>query len=203
MPDMTTAAQLPASVGTTGTPSPPTEAKRWILSGIVKPTMGEIVILNIKECSAFTGGIPKCDWTELEKPTNEYVSPNQLRASNAYSSQKSYNYRKKGMEGAEEKFKIGEDLEVFERKVTTQFNESGMDTITYLPDPEHVQKMTSYDIENNKAATLYVLDSYAGQNVSDLAEAFKIAAKELTLAGQYDHTYTLKMLKAFLAAGDE
>eukprot|EP00978_Attheya_sp_CCMP212_P029976 scaffold108708_cov35-Attheya_sp.AAC.1 len=49
------------------------------------------------------------------------------------------------MEGAEGKgkFKIGEDLKDFERKVTTHFKESGMDTITYLPDPEHVQKMTS------------------------------------------------------------
>eukprot|EP00978_Attheya_sp_CCMP212_P002969 scaffold6079_cov66-Attheya_sp.AAC.2 len=94
------------------------------------------LILNIKECSAFTGGISKYDWTELEKPTNEYVSPpNQLRASNAYSSQKSYNYCKRGMD---KKFKIGEDLEVFEQKVTTHFKESGMDTITYLPDPEHV-----------------------------------------------------------------
>eukprot|EP00978_Attheya_sp_CCMP212_P038048 scaffold184955_cov29-Attheya_sp.AAC.1 len=157
-----------------------------------------------------------------------------------------------------------------------------MDTITYLPDPEHEQKMTlcltghscytvdsariastaispnfdRYYIENDKAATLYVLDSVdailhrkitnrlkdvdsfpalwmilidefqstsierydslkdtirklsihqyaAGQNVSDLAEAFKIAAKELTIAGQYDHNYTLKMLKAFLAASGE
>eukprot|EP00978_Attheya_sp_CCMP212_P002968 scaffold6079_cov66-Attheya_sp.AAC.1 len=112
-----------------------------------------------------------------------------------------------------------------------------------------------YDIKNDKAATLYVLDSvdailhckiinrlkdvdsfpalwmilinefqstsiecydslkdtirklsihqYAEQNVSDLAEAFKVAAKELTIAGQYDHTYTLKMLKVFLAAGGE
>eukprot|EP00978_Attheya_sp_CCMP212_P041965 scaffold248195_cov35-Attheya_sp.AAC.1 len=64
-----------------------------------------------------------------------------------------------GAEGAEGKFKIGEDLEDFEQKVTTHFKESGMDTITYLPDPEHVQKMTLYDIENDKAATLYVLDS--------------------------------------------
>eukprot|EP00978_Attheya_sp_CCMP212_P038049 scaffold184955_cov29-Attheya_sp.AAC.2 len=94
MSSIPTAPQVPAApVGTTGTPSTPlTEAERRILSGI-----------------------PKYDWTELEKPTNEYVSPNQLRASNAYSSQKSYNYdRKRGMEGAEGKFKIGEDLEDFE-----------------------------------------------------------------------------------------
>eukprot|EP00978_Attheya_sp_CCMP212_P000440 scaffold878_cov28-Attheya_sp.AAC.1 len=47
------------------------------------------------------------------------------------------------------------------------------------------------------------IHQYAGQNVSDLVEAFKVAAKELTIAGQYDHNYTLKMLKAFLAAGGE
>eukprot|EP00978_Attheya_sp_CCMP212_P041729 scaffold243040_cov41-Attheya_sp.AAC.1 len=154
MPDATTAAPLPVPVGTTGTPSPPlTEAERRILSGIVNPKMGGIAILNIKECSAFTGGIPKYEWTELEKPTNEYVSPNQLRASNAYSSQKSYNYGKRGMEGAEGKFKIGEDIEDFKRKVTTHFKESGMDTI-----PTCLTQST-YDIENDKAATLYVLDS--------------------------------------------
>eukprot|EP00978_Attheya_sp_CCMP212_P004938 scaffold10802_cov57-Attheya_sp.AAC.2 len=250
------APQVPATpVGTTGTPSTPlTEAERRIQSGIVKPKMGGIVILNIKECSAFS-----------QKPTNEYVSPNQLRASNAYSSQKYYNYRKRGMEGAEGKFKIGEDLEDFERKVTTHFKESGMDTITYLPDPEHVQKMTSCltghsrytvdsariastaispnfdsvdailhrkitnrlnDVDSFPALWMILIDEfqstsierynsledtirklsihqYAGQNVSDLAEAFKIAAKELTIAGQYDHNYTLKMLKAFLAAGGE
>eukprot|EP00978_Attheya_sp_CCMP212_P028346 scaffold97715_cov35-Attheya_sp.AAC.1 len=55
------APQVPATpaVGTTGTPStpistPPTEAERRIQSGIVKPKMGGIAILNIKECSAFT-----------------------------------------------------------------------------------------------------------------------------------------------------
>jgi hypothetical protein len=42
---------------------------------------------------------------------------------------------------------------------------------------------------------------FAGENVSDLAEAFQIAAKELTIAGQYDDTYAFKMLKAFLVAG--
>ena len=78
---------------------------------------------------------------------------------------------------------ISDDLKVFERKVTTHFKESVMmDTITYLPDPEHLQKMTScltghvcytvdspctastvislnfdmYDTESNKAATLYM-----------------------------------------------
>eukprot|EP00978_Attheya_sp_CCMP212_P045448 scaffold347058_cov55-Attheya_sp.AAC.1 len=36
------------------------------------------------------------------------------------------------------------------------------------------------------------IHQYAGQNVSELAEAFKVAAKELIIAGQYDHNYTLK-----------
>eukprot|EP00978_Attheya_sp_CCMP212_P046148 scaffold376435_cov35-Attheya_sp.AAC.1 len=54
------APQVPATpaVGTKGTPStpstPPTEAEQRIQSGIVKPKMGGIATLNIKECSAFT-----------------------------------------------------------------------------------------------------------------------------------------------------
>ena len=74
--------------------------------------MGGIAILNKTDCSAFTGGVPKYDWSELETTTNEYVSPNQLRAS--YASSKSYNYRKRGLEV---KFKKGDNLQTFERKV--------------------------------------------------------------------------------------
>ena len=55
--------------------------------------MGGIAILNKDDCSAFTGGIPKHDWSGLKTPTNDYVSPNQLRTSHA--SSKSYNYRKR------------------------------------------------------------------------------------------------------------
>ena len=259
-----------------GNPNLPTDEERRVQSGIFKPIMGGIAILNKDDCSAFTGGIPKHDWSGLKTPTNDYVSPNQLRTSHA--SSKSYNYRKKGLEI---KFKKGDDLQTFERKVISHFKESGLDTIAYLPDPEDPTSMTScisgharytidsartasslistsfdrYDNENDTAAKHYVLDSvdttlhrkisnrlkeddrfpalwiimidefqstsierydslkatirnlsvhqYAGQNVEELAEAFKKAAEELTIAGQYDNTYSLKMLTAFIAAGGE
>jgi hypothetical protein len=253
---------------------PPTDEERRTQSGILKPTMGGIAILNKTDCSAFTGGVPKYDWSELETTTNEYVSPNQLRAS--YASSKSYNYRKRGLEV---KFKKGDNLQTFERKVFAHFKESGLDTISYLPDPEDATRMTScisgharytidssraasslitskfdrYDKENDTAAQYYVLDSvdttlhrkisnklkdddhfpalwiilinefqstsigrydslkatirnlsahqFSGQNVEELSEAFKEAAEELTIAGQYENNYTLKMLTAFIAAG--
>lgn len=42
---------------------------------------------------------------------------------------------------------------------------------------------------------------YPGQDMSQLASAFRLDAKELEIAGQYDHNLTLHMLDAFLEGG--
>jgi len=58
-----------------GNPNLPTDEERRVLSGIFKPIMGGIAILNKDDCSAFTGGVPKHNWSEFETPLNDYVSP--------------------------------------------------------------------------------------------------------------------------------
>ncbi|MHA7927707.1 MAG: hypothetical protein ACX936_21115, partial [Marinobacter sp.] len=45
--------------------------------------------------------------------------------------------------------------------------------------------------------------NYPGQDIELLAAAFRADAKELTIAGQYDHNLTMRMLDTFLAAGGE
>ena len=44
---------------------------------------------------------------------------------------------------------------------------------------------------------------YAGQNLVGLVEDFCTDAKQLTTAGQYDHSLTLYMLQTFLKAGGD
>ena len=42
---------------------------------------------------------------------------------------------------------------------------------------------------------------YKGEDIIKLSQDFQTDAKELTIAGQYDHNLTLKMLNIFLLAG--
>jgi hypothetical protein len=76
-PPSSTTGPLTAAVSA-GNLLPPTDEERRVQSGIFKPIMGGIAILNKDDCSAFTGGVLKHDWSELETPSNDYVSPNQL-----------------------------------------------------------------------------------------------------------------------------
>ena len=232
-----------------------------------------------KTATPWTGGAPNFDWSGLSpsSPTL-YSSPNQLRPVEASSSQKAYNHCK---EGLSTKFQRSSDLHSFKKDVWQHLVDCGMDTITYLPDPEDKtevstvitahsrytvslgkdlskdlkNKFDSYDNINDKAATTFLMNSldtslkneledrkqdsdaftvvwlrllhlltstsvdkfesikkkiketmpssFAGQNLEEMASSLRKNARELEIAGQYDHNLTLHMLDNFLCAGGE
>jgi len=148
-----------------------------------KPTMGDLTQLSKDEWSAWTGGKPKSDWTSIDESSPvEFTTPNQLRPVYASSAQKGYNYRKTGITN---KFEKSGDLLVFQNSIWDHLVDTGMDTIAYIPDPvddtrminvvknharftvksastmcaSQVKKYDKYDMTNDRAARLYLLDS--------------------------------------------
>ncbi len=189
-PVLATAATVPAITATTpaaratlpstgtqlfGTPTnPPVDPP--------KPTMGGLVINDKGNKEPWTGGQPNVGWTDLDTtaPTMP-ETPNQLRPTNTYSAQNSYNFRKGGLSN---KYSRNDDLALFQLELLERFKDEGMDTITYLPHPKvnkmvsvithhscfsletvrsHVQAYSllydSYDKSNDKAARKSFLDS--------------------------------------------
>ena len=105
---------------------------------VVTPIMGGMVAITTTESAAWTGGIPKADWSELEDPTATFLSPNQLRPIQVGAAQKAYNARK---EGLSTKFAKGGSIKDFSDKVLSHLEDTGMDTIAYLPSPTDHTKM--------------------------------------------------------------
>ena len=67
---------------------------------------------------AWTGGLPKFDWSGLFDPATSYMSPNQHRS---FFSEKSYNYRRTRLLT---KFKKGDDLITFQEKTFKHLKDS-------------------------------------------------------------------------------
>jgi hypothetical protein len=105
------------------------------------PKMGGLLQVSTYEWCAWTGGKPDATWSGLDSLAA--IEPNdnfQLRPSSPGSSQKSTSFREKGLEA---KFKKGDHLLDFIDVVDQYFMRTGMDTITYLPDPDDASKMIS------------------------------------------------------------
>ena len=100
----------------------------------VKPKMGDIY-----EFAPWTGGKPKADWSGLNDSAADYPkTSNQLRATKACP--KGHNHRRKG---AINQFKPSDNITIFSRVVWKHFINTGMDSITYLQDPENGGNMLS------------------------------------------------------------
>jgi len=66
-------------------------------------------------------------------------------------------------------------------------------------------QLTDYEVYNNLKIQIksHKVSQYSGQDLTMLAEDFRDDAKVLLVAGFYDHSLTLDMLKIFLEAGGE
>ena len=232
-----------------------------------------------KTATPWTGGAPKFDWSGLNSSSpNVFSSPNLLRPVEASASQKAYNYRK---EGLSTKFQSSSDLHSFKQQVWEHLRDCGLDTITYLPDPEDPSTVSSviqahsrytvdlgttlsnilhasfdsYDKINDKVVTTFLMNSqdvslrndledrkkasdpftvvwlrllhlitstsvdkfetikqrikgttpssFLGENLQEIGSSLRKNARELKIAGQYDHNLTLHMLDNFVCAGGE
>ena len=163
-----------------------------------KPIMGAVTTVSKDSWAAWTGGLPKADWTGLHPSAQlDPTSPNQLRPVYVSAAQKGYNYRRTGMTV---QFKPTDDLTDFQNAVWEHLTDTGMDSIAYLPDPTDGTKMTDvvnshsrytvqsaqtlvkaqlvkydpYDKTNDKAARTYLLASLTAtlcSKVKDKLEA--------------------------------
>ena len=159
-----------------------------------KPIMGAVTALSKDSWSAWTGGMPKSNWTGLDPSAQlDTTSPNQLRPVYVSAAQKGYNHRRTGMSTP---FKPADDLTSFQNSVWDHLTDTGMDIIAYLPDPTDETKMSNvvksharytvqsaagliekqlgqydkYDKTNDKAARTYLLASLTPTLSNKVAE---------------------------------
>jgi hypothetical protein len=146
------------------------------------------------EEAAWTGGLPKSDWSNLDATAlNEPVTPNQYRSSSIATSQKGHNYRRTGLK---DKFARSGDLVTFQHHVWSHLVDTGMDSIAYVPDPvdpnimvnivkDHgrftlesvsrlikpqLLKYDSYDKANDAEASEFLVDSLEADLAKELRE---------------------------------
>ena len=105
-----------------------------------KPIMGAVTALSKDSWTAWTGGMPKADWTGLDPSAQlDTTSPNQLRPVYVSATQKGYNHRRTGMSTP---FKPADDLTSFQNSVWDHLTDTGVDSIVaYLPDPTDETKI--------------------------------------------------------------
>ena len=150
------------------------------------PLMGGLRETSKGTYTAWCGGIPKHDWSGLLVPETKekkvLVTPSMYRSTSVTSQAKAYVYRSSGLE---EKFHKDADRQMFYADVMARLKDTGLDTITYLPDPvdnnkmisvvntsarfsvesatklvqEQLKKYDEYDLENDKAAVSFLLKS--------------------------------------------
>ena len=147
------------------------------------PLIGGLYEHTTNKWTAWTGGQPNHNWDNLDLVARgQYKNPNQFRYQDPSYDSKGYNRR---AIASETKFEKGDDLRTFKLDVTKHFVKHGMDSITYLNDPENstemisvidnharftvetarnksaifVNKFDKYDDSNNEAALEYLLGS--------------------------------------------
>jgi len=145
--------------------------------------MGDIIRVGPTDEEAWTGCLPKADWSGLAATAlQEPVTPNQFRSSSIATAQKGHNFRKSGLPV---KFARSGDLVTFQHKVWNHLVDTGMDSIAYIPDPvdsslmvnvvedhgrftlesvtkqvqSQLTKYDMYDKTNDAEATDFLLDS--------------------------------------------
>ena len=101
-----------------------------------EPVMGGLVQTGREDWTPWVGGKPKADWSGLDDTTPD-IDPNQFRPTSAGSAQKSKKYR---VDAIDKVITKGGDLLVARKALEEKMKEYGLDTISYLPDPEEENK---------------------------------------------------------------
>jgi hypothetical protein len=115
-----------------------------------KPVIGGLYEHCTDNWTAWTGE-PNHTWDGLDPSAREkYKNPNQLRYQDPSYESKGFNRR---VIPLDTKFEKGDDLRTFKLDITKHLVKHGMDTITYLNDPENSANMTSSVIEDHARFT--------------------------------------------------
>ena len=185
-------AQVPAtptsttlsSINTTSTSTATTATTLKDKYGFNPPIMGGVSEYVKSIYIPFTGGIPNFYWTGLQTEATAPSSPNQIRPIYASESQKAYKYKK---EGCTIKFKEGDSLQDFQKRINKYLQDHGMDTIGYLPD---VGGTTMLNIVDSHAR-------FTEEYVHTQAERYKLKYDE------YDKANSVAAREALLRSVDE
>ena len=121
---------------------------------VLPPRMGGLAQTSPTEQTAWTGGQPDYAWTSLA--ALQFAgpeSPNQLRPTHVGHAQKAYGLRKTGLTP---KFAEKADFVRFIDRVWDHLQDTGMDTIAYLPDSEAPTTMASVVKSHSRFALDYV-----------------------------------------------
>ena len=124
--------------------------------GFKIPKMGRVVESVKGTFYPCTGGKPKFNWSSINVPSS-IPSPNQIRPVYVGDAQKAYRYRQTG---CAIKFKQGDSLQEFEKKVNKHLVDYGMDTIAYIPDVGSTN-MVNIVKEHTRFTEEYVRDQAA------------------------------------------
>jgi hypothetical protein len=125
---------------------------------VVKPTEPNNGAL-LGKWGIWTGGKSKYDWSGLDiNATTTFKLLNQLHSIHASSAQKGYNYHKTGLEM---KFGCDDDLTSFQDAVMDHLIDMGMDSISYLPNPQDAMKMISV-ITSHSCFTIASMRTHSG-----------------------------------------
>jgi hypothetical protein len=105
------------------------------------PIMGGLLQSTYGEFEPWTGGRPLYDWSGLNSTwVTKSKSLNQLHPTSLSGAQKSYNHRQKELKTS---FDRGSDLSVFQTALLKKLQDTGLDTITYMPHPKDPKDMVS------------------------------------------------------------
>ena len=115
-----------------------------------KPNMGGLCKGEYGDWIAWVGGKPDKDWKGLEEPKPRNIQTGQKRSPRLSDQHKGEYRRRTGLEPC---FKREDDLQMFQRQVIDHFEECGLDTITYLPDPGDTSKMISVVTDHGRFNT--------------------------------------------------
>ena len=176
------------------------------------PKMGVVEMSQDGTVSIFVGGKPLYDWSGLDPECDPATSPSNYRGA-ASKSSKDYHYRIKGLDK-----KIGpkNDFREVCRNVFEHLETHGLDTITYLPDPNEavmesvVEKPNiflwdyvciqvpvyknlwdKFDVQNDEAASKFLLGSLNEELLRKVRDAMASTTKPTFLL------YWMKLAELF------
>ena len=162
-----------------------------------KPKFGGLRKTGTDLYTAWTGGKPKADWSELKTTKPKFIQPTQFRPSSIAARAKGQHYRTTGLTT---KFGRDGNLQNFQRQVFEHLEDNGLDTITYLKDPGDHKKVISavtdygkFNIdkgikEANDTALLH-FDEYDNSNQKDAKKFLCNSLSDDLYAQVYESAY--------------
>ena len=127
---------------------------------------------------AWCGGEPLPNWSGLKEPNPTTIQAGQKRPTYHSDETKAQKYRR---EGLKTKFSKDHDLQLFQQDVLDHLEDTGMNTISYLPDPGDAQKMICVITDHGRFNLKHQASSEAANQTAQDAEGNNSNADQVNL----------------------